>query len=114
LGKRISDLHLGDDGPEGQPSGPGEVQADSAVRELKRLSVAAFRTVNQIDVMLLDPDFQFARDTLESISKQVQAKDAVSDGQLQAIENIRDGGLRHGNAHRGWNRHENRTGRRYR
>lgn len=106
MGKRLSDLNLGDDGP-------GEQQAASATRELKRLGVAAFRTVNQIDAMLLDPDFQFARDTLESISATIQRTNAVTAGQCEAIENIRQGGLRHGNAHRGWDRHEKRTGRRY-
>lgn len=106
MGKRLDQLGLGDDGP-------GEEQANAAVRELKRLSVAAFRMVNKIDSMLLDPDFQFARDTLEDIQRTIQRTDAVTEGQERAVDNIWEGGLRHGQAHRGWDRHERRTGRRY-
>lgn len=100
MGKRLADLDLGDSGP--------APRDDLAIT---RREAQAF--INLLLEMEDEELYQFAYGTVVDIRLTVQQTERVTDGQREAIQNIRDGAARHEEAREGWERHERRTGRRY-
>lgn len=97
---KLSNLPGLDDGPGGQ-------------RERDRQESLASLYLETLRELLDDATYEFAWATLESIRDQVEARRYISQGQIDAVENIKAGGDRHARAQEGWERHERRTGRRY-
>jgi hypothetical protein len=100
MGKRLEDLNLGDSGPP---------QDD----DLARARRAADIFVRLCSTMEDEEMYQFAYGTIVDMRITVEQSGRVTGGQQEALENIRQGALRHEHAREGWERHERRTGRRY-
>lgn len=47
-----------------------------------------------LDDMLLNPDYEYADDTLQGIRKRIIENEHVTEGQVMAITNIQDGAQR--------------------
>lgn len=57
--------------------------------------------LDEIEGMLTDSKYEFARETLEGISETVEETQRVTDRQRTAVENIREGGNRRSSRDRG-------------
>lgn len=100
MGKRLDQLDLGDSGP-------------SSVDELARGRRQAQRLYDEVIAMLESGEYDFAWGYLKDLSLTLETADRVTDRQVQAVENIREGQAKHEAALEQWERHESRTGRRY-
>lgn len=100
MGKKLSDLNLGESGP----------PTDDALKLARREADAA---VDRLTEMLDSDRYNFAWGTLTDLRLTIEQRGQVSAAQLQAIDNIQHGGDRHETQREGWSRHEARTGRRY-
>ena len=89
MGKRLDDL---DDNP--LPP-----RADLAAQEKGAQAFA-----DQIRELEEDETYQFAWGTLVDIRLTVEQTNRATDGQRQAVQNIKDGGDRHQRQLEGWNR----------
>ncbi len=100
MGKRLSDLNLGESGPPRRDDlGVARQHADEALAELEAM---------------LDTDtYNFAWGTLQDLKITIRERGQVTQGQLDAIANIKRGGDQQQERLEGWHRHERRTGRRY-
>lgn len=100
MGKPLDRLDLGDSGPPKQDG-------------LKRGRRDAERLLDEVNEMLESGNYDFAWGFLKDLSLTLERADHVTEGQLQAVRNIREGGDRHADQKERWERHERRTGRRY-
>jgi len=100
MGKRLEDLNLGDSGP------PSRDELAIARREAERF-------VCELELMENEECYGFAYGTIVDIRVSVAQSGRVTEGQREAIHNIKVGSQRHEDAREGWERHERRTGRRY-
>jgi len=100
MGKRLDQLDLGDSGPPSRDElAISRREADQFIMELERMEE--------------EECYGFAYGTIVDIRVSVAQSGRVTEGQRDAIHNIKVGSQRHEDAREGWERHERRTGRRY-
>lgn len=100
MGKRLDDLNLGDSGPSPRDE-----------LGIMRRRAAAF--LEEVESLLGDGEHDFAYGYLSDLKLTLEKTERVTDAQVQAVENIKAGKVRHDEQMEGWRRHERRTGRRY-